>query len=59
MDKGVILTSLHNEDSLIAKLFPKKLITNGHSEGDVTGWDLTITPGVDPFAVACVTAMFL
>lgn len=57
MDKGVILTSLHNDDSLIAKLFHKKLMTNDHSEGDVTGWDLKIAPGVDPLAVACVTAV--
>lgn len=57
MDKGVILTSLHNDDSLIAKLFHKKLMTNNHSEGVVTGWYLTIAPGVDPLAAACATAI--
>jgi len=57
MDKGVLITSLKHEDHLIAKLFHKALISNDLSEGDVTGWNLTIAPGVDPLAIACVTAV--
>jgi hypothetical protein len=57
MDHGVILSSLDKDDNLIAKLFHKPFMSNDTSEGDVTGWDLTIAPGVDPLAIACVTAI--
>lgn len=58
MDKGIIVTSLHHENRLIAKLFHKKFISNDTSEGDVTGWDCKVAPGVDPLVIACITAVF-
>lgn len=59
MDKGVIMTSLKNDDDCVAKLVHKAFISNDSrsSEGDVTGWDLTVAPGVDPLAIACITAI--
>ena len=57
MNKGVILTPLNDDSKVVARLFHKKFISNDRSEGDTTGWDLTIAPGVDPLPIACITAI--
>lgn len=56
MQKGIILKTF-DENSVVAKLDHKAAMDNHLREGDGTGWDLTIAPGVDPLAIACITSI--
>jgi hypothetical protein len=63
MEHGVILSSLDKgsaldeDDNMIASMLHLPLMYN-KSEGDETGWNMRIAPGVDPLAIACLTAIF-